>query len=104
MERAPSNHTPLGAVSAELREAIASHDLDRIAHVLAARARVLVEFAASASPTELAEAQADNAALSNYLANEKLASFAEIRRSQTLRRALSHNLPIGDPRQRGTLA
>jgi hypothetical protein len=42
--------------------------------------------------------------LATYLANEKIASFAGVRRSQSLQKALSHNLPLGDPRKRGTLA
>lgn len=90
--------------SAALREALASRDLARLAEALSSRARVLAEFAASASPAELAEAQADNETLSEFLVTEKTTLFADVRRSQTLQRALSQNLPIGDPRRRGTLA
>lgn len=100
----PNPASPLAAVSARVREALAARDLESLAETLASRARILAEFAAGATPGELAAAQADNAAIAEFLASEKTTLFAGVARSRSLQRALSQNLPVGDPRQRGTLA
>ncbi|BDC48382.1 hypothetical protein F183_A06980 [Bryobacterales bacterium F-183] len=90
-------------ISVRLREAMASRSIDDVSRVLESRARVLAEFAASASREDLEEAQADTTAVAEFLTNEKTSLLADVRRSKSLQRALSQNLPIGDPRHRGTL-
>jgi hypothetical protein len=86
--------SPLAEISARLREAIASRDLDRISDVLQERARVFAEHAASASAADLASAQADNRELADLLADEKIRLVAGVGQSQCLQKALSQNLPI----------